>query len=115
MTPADRYHYSLRWSERDESLIGTVLELPGLKHLDQDSAEVFRGIWNLAHEVVEDFTARGEWVPDPLSGADEIQALLRDGAYRMVDDGVYQQGDPSVEQSLGDARSMLRELRGRDQ
>jgi hypothetical protein len=109
MSVADGYRYSVRWSEEEQSFLGTVLELSSLSYLGEDPVEALRGIWSLAHEVVEDFELRGEWVTEPLSAEAELQSHLREAAYRMVSEGAYKLTDRSTFRSLGEAEAMLQE------
>jgi predicted RNase H-like HicB family nuclease len=111
MTPADRYHYSVHWSEKDGCFVGAVLELSSLSYPGEDPVEALRGIWSLAHEVVEDFERRGEWVPEPFTVEAELQAHLREAAYRMVAKGTCKLADRSTFRTLDQARAMLQERR----
>lgn len=50
---ADRYSYRVFWSEVDREYVGTVVEFPGLSHLDRDPAKALNGIRELTKEVVD--------------------------------------------------------------
>lgn len=87
MHPTEGFKYSVRWSDEQGMFVGTVLEMPSLSHRNEDPVAAFRGIWSLAREVVDDFQARGEWVPEPLTGDAEAHAHAREAAYRMLQEG----------------------------
>ncbi|MDJ0314079.1 type II toxin-antitoxin system HicB family antitoxin [Arthrobacter sp. H35-D1] len=67
MNIAEHYSYRVNWSVEDQEFVGTVLELPSLSWLEDDSGVAFSGIRKLAADVVADLEANGEPVPEPLS------------------------------------------------
>lgn len=69
MTTADRYTYSIVWSELDQEHVGRVAEFPSLSWLAPTRDEAHAGIMRLVAEVVADMIASGETPPKPRSRA----------------------------------------------
>lgn len=62
----DHYMYRVIWSEEDGQHIGLCAEFPGLSWLAATPEKALRGIRKVVTEVVQDMTANGEDVPEPL-------------------------------------------------
>ena len=63
----DHYTYRVSWSPEDGEFVATCLEFPSLSWLSPESVEALRGIQEVVREAVEDMTANGEPVPEPLA------------------------------------------------
>lgn len=62
-TDADRYTYSVSWSEAEQEHVGRCAELPGLSHGDKTPEAALAGIRELVAGVVADMVAKGETPP----------------------------------------------------
>lgn len=67
MTLADRYTYSIRWSEGDRQFVGTCDEFPSLSWLATQPIEALHGIRALVQDVLADMATNGEEPPCPSS------------------------------------------------
>ena len=67
MTLAEHYTYRVTWSEEDGEHVALCLEFPSLSYLADTPAEALEGLIAMVGEVVDDMTASGETVPEPLS------------------------------------------------
>jgi predicted HicB family RNase H-like nuclease len=65
--PNDHYTYRVTWSPEDQEFVATCVEFPSLSWLDADDIDALRGIKKLVFEVVEDMSANGEAVPEPIA------------------------------------------------
>lgn len=63
---ADRFSYSVRWSEEDEGFLATVAEFPSLSWIDDDRRAAEDGLVALVAEVLEDMFQSGEPAPEPF-------------------------------------------------
>ena len=63
----DRYTYYVTWSEEDSEYVGLCAEFPSLSWLASNPEAALRGIRRVVAEVVEDLSANGEPVPEPLA------------------------------------------------
>lgn len=63
----DKYTYRVTWSEEDEEYVGLCAEFPSLSWLSNSQEEALAGIRNTVVRVVNDMTASGEVIPEPLS------------------------------------------------
>ena len=63
---ADRYTYSIMWSEMDGEFVGLCREFPTLSWLDKNPDKAFKGIRNVVAEVIEDMQTKNETIPEPL-------------------------------------------------
>ncbi len=61
-----KYTYRVEWSEEDQAFVGRVLEFPSLGAHGKDSISAHRELVKVVGSVVEDLTAQGEPVPEPL-------------------------------------------------
>ncbi len=64
---AARYSFRVTWSAEDNEFAATCVEFPSLSWLAATPEEALRGLRDLVAEVVDDLTATGETVPEPLS------------------------------------------------
>ncbi|SJN10730.1 hypothetical protein FM113_09945 [Leucobacter sp. 7(1)] len=64
---ADHYSYRVRWSNEDNSYIGTVAEMNSLSWAADDQLDALRGIRSLVAEVLEDMRETGETLPTAFS------------------------------------------------
>ena len=62
----DKYTYRVTWSEEDEEFVGLCVEFPGLSWLASSSAAALKGIRSVIKDCIEDISANGEKVPEPL-------------------------------------------------
>ncbi|NIE63622.1 toxin-antitoxin system HicB family antitoxin [Burkholderia sp. Ax-1719] len=63
----DHYTYRISWSPEDEEHVGLCAEFPSLSWLDKSPEGALAGIRRLVHETVQEMTADGEKVPDPIA------------------------------------------------
>lgn len=63
----EHYTYKITWSEQDQEFVGLCVEFPSLSYLDENRSAALEGIFNLVKDVVEDMTANGEIIPEPLA------------------------------------------------
>jgi predicted HicB family RNase H-like nuclease len=63
----DHYTYRITWSPEDGEYIGLCAEFPSLSWLAATQAETLTGIREVVAKVVQDMSASGEAVPEPLS------------------------------------------------
>ena len=66
---ADISHYTYRvtWSVEDEEFVATCLEFPSLSWLASSQIDSLTGLEALIAEVIQDMTAEGETIPEPLA------------------------------------------------
>ena len=60
------YTYRVEWSPDDGEYVGLVAEFPSLSWLEESPVDAMAGIVKLVAEVIEDMTASGEPIPEPL-------------------------------------------------
>lgn len=63
---ADRFSYSVSWSEDDEGFVATVAEFPSLSWIDEERRTAEDGLVALVAEVLEDMGQSGEPAPEPF-------------------------------------------------
>jgi predicted HicB family RNase H-like nuclease len=63
----DHYTYRISWSPEDEEHVGLCAEFPSLSWLDKSPEGALVGIRRLVGETVQEMTANGEKVPDPIA------------------------------------------------
>ena len=63
----DKYTYRVTWSEEDGEYVGLCAEFPSLSWLSNSQEEALAGIRSTVVGVVNDMTASGEVIPEPLS------------------------------------------------
>lgn len=63
----DHYTYRLTWAEEDGEYVGLCAEFPSLSWLDKTPEDALKGIRQMVADVVDDLTANGEMVPEPLA------------------------------------------------
>ncbi|MBS9535955.1 type II toxin-antitoxin system HicB family antitoxin [Mycobacterium sp. M1] len=61
------YTYRAEWSAEDGAYVGLCAEFPSLSWLEPSAHEAIAGVEKRVGGVVEDMTANGEAVPEPLS------------------------------------------------
>lgn len=66
----DHYTYRVTWSEEDHEHVGLCAEFPSLSWLAETPEATLKGIRKLVAEVVEDLSAQGETIPEPLAAKD---------------------------------------------
>lgn len=66
----DHYTYRITWSAEDEEYVGLCAEFPSLSWLDTSPEKALTGIRQVVADIVEDLTANGEIVPQPLATRD---------------------------------------------
>jgi predicted HicB family RNase H-like nuclease len=64
MLKNDHYTYRVTWSEEDGEYVGLCAEFPSLSWLASEPEAALQGI---RQDVVVDFQANGEPIPEPLS------------------------------------------------
>jgi len=64
MTPADRYHHWVEWSDEDQTYLGKCPDLITGIHGD-DPAQLYRELRKTIDEVVEHFNQNGKPLPPP--------------------------------------------------
>lgn len=67
MLENDRYTYRVTWSEEDREYVGLCVEFPGLSWLAASQTEALEGIRQVVADAVNDMTANGEEVPEPIA------------------------------------------------
>lgn len=69
MNPVNHKHYTYRvtWSEEDQEFVGLCAEFPSLSYLDENLTTALHGMVELVGQVVEDMTANGEQLPEPIA------------------------------------------------
>lgn len=67
MLQNDRYTYRVTWSEEDQQYVGLCVEFPGLSWLAASPVEALEGIRQVVADVVDDMTANGEEIPEPIA------------------------------------------------
>lgn len=67
MLQNDRYTYRVTWSEEDQQYVGLCVEFPGLSWLATSPVEALEGIRQVVADVVDDMTANGEEIPEPIA------------------------------------------------
>lgn len=67
MNVMDHYTYRITWSSEDNAYVATVIEFPSLSWLDPERDAALRGVEALVRDVVDDLTAQGEPVPEPVA------------------------------------------------
>jgi predicted HicB family RNase H-like nuclease len=63
----EHYTYRVTWSAEDDEHVGLCAELPSLSWLANTPEEALAGIRVMVAEVVNEMTAAGEAVPEPLA------------------------------------------------
>ena len=63
----EHYTYRVTWSAEDDKHVGLCAELPSLSWLANTPEEALAGIRVMVAEVVNEMTAAGEAVPEPLA------------------------------------------------
>ncbi|POR47441.1 putative HicB family RNase H-like nuclease [Paraburkholderia eburnea] len=63
----DHFTYRISWSPEDGEHVGLCAEFPSLSWLDKSPEGALAGIRRLVAEVVQEMTASGEKVPDPIA------------------------------------------------
>lgn len=63
----DRYTYRVTWSEEDGEHVGLCAEFPSLSWLADEPEKALQGIRQIVAEVVNDFVANDEPIPEPLA------------------------------------------------
>jgi predicted HicB family RNase H-like nuclease len=66
-TDISHYTYRVTWSAEDQEFVATCLEFPSLSWLAATQVDALTGLENLIAEIVQDMTAQGETIPDPLA------------------------------------------------
>ena len=66
-TDISHYTYRVTWSAEDQEFVATCLEFPSLSWLAATQVDPLPGLENLIAEIVQDMTAQGETIPDPLA------------------------------------------------
>ncbi len=61
------YTYRVTWSVEDQEFVATCLEFPSLSWLAATQVDALTGLETLIAEIVQDMTAQGEPIPDPLA------------------------------------------------
>ena len=63
----NHYTYRVTWSSDDNEHVGLCAEFPSLSWLAPSPEKALSGIRKVVGDVVEEMTASGESVPEPLS------------------------------------------------
>ena len=63
----NHYTYRVTWSSDDNEYVGLCAEFPSLSWLAPSPEKALSGIRKVVADVVEEMTASGESVPEPLS------------------------------------------------
>ena len=63
---ADRFSYSVGWSEDDEGFVATVAEFPSLSWIAEDRRTAEDGLVALVTDVLDDMGQSGEPTPEPF-------------------------------------------------
>lgn len=63
---ADRFSYSVGWSQDDDAFVATVAEFPSLSWIDEDRRTAEDGLVALVADVLEDMAESGEPTPEPF-------------------------------------------------
>jgi hypothetical protein len=63
---AERYSYSVRWSEDDAAFVATVAEFPSLSWIDEGRRTAEDGLVSLVADVLTDMHESGETPPEPF-------------------------------------------------
>lgn len=63
---ADRYSYSVGWSDDDEGFVATVAEFPSLSWIEEDRRAAEDGLVALVVDVLRDLAQSGEPAPEPF-------------------------------------------------
>lgn len=67
MVNHQHYTYRVTWSEEDQEFVGLCAEFPSLSYLDEHMDAALTGIVELVRQVIEDMTANGETIPEPIA------------------------------------------------
>ena len=67
MVDPRHYTYRVTWSAEDGEFVALCAEFPSLSFLADDQAAALAGMTELVTDVVEDMSASGEDVPQPLA------------------------------------------------
>lgn len=62
-----RYTYRVTWSVEDGEFVASCAEFPSLSWLADSQAAALQGLVDLVADTVDDLTAEGEAVPEPLA------------------------------------------------
>ena len=87
MVNHEHYTYRITWSEEDGEYVGLCAEFPSLSYLDENRDAALHGIVDVVRQVVEDMTANGEPVPEPLaekSYSGRFQVRIPPHQHRML-------------------------------
>ena len=57
----------LTWPAEAQAFVATCLEFPSLSWLAATQVDALTGLENLISEIVQDMTAQGEAIPEPLA------------------------------------------------
>lgn len=63
----EHYTYRVTWSAEDGEYVALCAELPSLSWLDKSPEASLAGVRELVKSVVQEMTAAGEPVPEPLA------------------------------------------------
>ena len=66
MTPADRYHMWVQWSEEDGVFLGHCPDLITGIH-GEDPVRLYNELRDLVNEIIGDMAAAGEPLPEPAT------------------------------------------------
>jgi predicted HicB family RNase H-like nuclease len=83
----EHYTYKVTWSSEDQEFVGLCAEFPSLSYLDENRSASLEGITDLVRTVVEDMSASGEEIPEPLSEksySGKFQVRITPERHRML-------------------------------
>lgn len=67
MINPEHYIYKVIWSLEDHEFVGLCAEFPSLSYLHEERYQALEGITQLVCSIVEDMTANGETLPEPIA------------------------------------------------
>lgn len=76
MVEYKHYTYRVTWSEEDKEYVALCAEFPSLSCLAEDQQGAMKQMVQLVGDVVEDMTANGEAVPEPIANKKYSGKLL---------------------------------------